>query len=203
MTRTFKGGARFGHANATWPLATLTVDEEAVVIEASVVGSQRFRPEEVVEVKVVRWLPLIAQGVQVIHTRDDAPERIIFWTLRSPAKVLEGIRSTGFEGTASAADLPPPIGFPFRWPFAIGFVLVWNALFLFDRPWEPERIGGPGMFVALALLFLLSVGVRFLAPLQRIALSSPRALESIRPLLNITTLVSLVLLIALLVTRLL
>jgi len=198
----FKGGARFGHANATWPLARLTANESELVIRASLLGEHRFEPADVVEVRPVRWFPLFAQGVQIIHTCDDRPERIIFWTLGSPARICEAIRSSGFRGTASAADVPEPLGFPLRWPFAIVMILCWNGAILLDRPWDPPRIGGPGMLTAVSLLLVVSVAVRFPGPLQRLALKEPRALSRIRSVLDIATVVAAFMLVALIAENL-
>ena len=189
MSCEFKGGARFGHANASWPLARLTAGESELVIRASVIGEYRFRPEDVVEVRTIRWLPVIAQGVQVIHIKDDRPERIIFWTLGSPEAVRAAIESAGFCGTAAATDMPEPLGFPLRWPFVVAAVLLWNAALLLDRPWKDGR-PGPMTLGALALLFVTSLAIRVPGPLQRLALREPRALDRIRSALNIVTLVS-------------
>ena len=201
MACEIKGGAHFGYAKATWPLATLTADESKLVIRASILGEHRFRPDDVVEVRVVRWFPILAQGVQVLHVREDRPERIIFWTLRSPETVRRAIEAAGFRGTAPAMDIPAPRGFPLRWPFVGGALLLWNGAFLYDGPW---RGGRPGPFTlgALALLFATSLAIRMPGPVQRMVLAEPGALARIRSALNIVTLVSAMLLLAFVVMAL-
>lgn len=69
-------------------------------------------------------------------------------------------------------------------------VFAWGFGFA-TRADMPERfVWGPGVFCALALLFVTSVWVRRPGPLQRFALKSPDELPRIRGALNIVTLAS-------------
>ena len=193
----FTGGARFGWANATWPLAKLSVSADSIVVAAGILGEHSFTPDQVVEVRRITWIPVVGTGVQIIHTRSDVPSRIIFWSF-SPGTVLAGIERVGFRGTATAVDVSPPSGAPFRLSFLIGAVVLWNALFLLDRPWEDPSFG---VFSTLAfgLTFIGTILIRRPGWFQDLALHGPEHLGRIRGGLNIVTLVSAVLLIAALV----
>lgn len=186
------GGARVGWVNATWPLAKLRASPESLEIAAAVVGTYRFRPEDVREIAPVTWIPLLSWGVRVHHVRADVPERVIFWTFAPPARAIEAIAASGFVARAPSGASLPTRAFPFRIPFLVGAIVLWNALVVSDMVrYQPGRpIPGPGGLVALALVFLTSLVLRRPGPVQRLALSSPDALPQIRGLLNLLTLVS-------------
>ncbi len=193
----FTGGARLGYVNATWPFATLRVRRDELVLETSLIGTVRFRPEDVVAVERLVWFPLLAWGVRIHHVRGDAPERVIFWNLGGPDPVLAAIDAAGFVPRASASDAPAERqGFGFRIPFVVAVIVAWNALFMWDVAHFDRLAGGtapipgPGMVAAFALVFALSLLVRVRGPIQRLALRSPDALPRVRGFLNLLTFVS-------------
>ncbi|MCA9616866.1 MAG: hypothetical protein R3B99_06865 [Polyangiales bacterium] len=183
-----KGGAKFGWGKAFGPLATLSVTSSELVIEASFLGEQRFSPADVVEVRAVGSF-FSGRRVQVVHVRTDRPELVEFWPRGSAEAVRDAIFEVGFEGKASAADLPEPIGFPFRWSFAAAVLLLFVAAFFADRALQLGVVHGPCASATMALVFVGSFAIRKPGWLQRMALTEPRALETIRSWLDLVAVV--------------
>jgi hypothetical protein len=189
----FTGGARIGWVNASWPLAKLTVTAEELTLQARLVGTHRFKPEHVAAIAEINWLPVLASGVRIHHVRPDVPERVIFWNMGGPKPVLAALSRAGFTPTASSEELEriKQLGFPFRIPFVIAMVLLWNGLFALDRAWHiGPFVWGPFIISALALLFAVSLLVRREGWLQRVALKTPETLPRVRGFLNLLTIVS-------------
>ena len=201
--KSFTGGARFGWANATWPFAQLTVREDNLKIGAAIIGAHSFTPEQVVAIRSVTWIPFLARGVQIVHTRGDIPQSILFWCWGSPQTIVRQIAEVGFVAKASPGDQPEHTGFPVRIGFLVAVFLLWNGLILWDRPWE--RLDGsrgmdladigPGTLIALTLAVVGSIAIRRPGILQRLALRDPEGLSKIRAPLNVITFVLLVMLV--------
>tara|TARA_B100001750_G_scaffold236744_1_gene241008 strand:- start:288 stop:710 length:423 start_codon:yes stop_codon:yes gene_type:complete len=107
--------------------------------------------------------------------------------------LVRAIEGEGFVGTASAEDMPAPVGFPFRWPFLIAVIAViaaWQLAFLADALRTGRGIPGPGADLPFTAIFALSIAIRFPGPLQRVALRGPRALLQVRQLLTPLALVT-------------
>jgi hypothetical protein len=86
-------------------------------------------------------------------------------------------------------ELVRRLGFPFRVPFVIAMVLVWNGLFVLERAWHIGTfVWGPFAFLALATVFAVSLLVRRAGWLQRVALKAPECLPRVRGILNLITL---------------
>ncbi|MEM6958169.1 MAG: hypothetical protein AAF411_22345 [Myxococcota bacterium] len=167
----FRGGSRVGMVNASWPFAELSVEADQIVLKAAFT-TLRFAPEDVAALEHVQWMPLLAQGVQIRHTRDDIPDRVIFWAFR-PKRVLEAIANAGFTPKADPVDVPPKQPFPFRIPFLVAVGLAWNALLIpaiglldgrmntaFD---SALFIAAPAMLALVCLSILLPTPFRTLA----------------------------------------
>ncbi|MGB5813282.1 MAG: hypothetical protein WBG86_22290 [Polyangiales bacterium] len=180
---TFTGGARVGWASASWPLAKLRVSGGELVLSMTMLGDYRFKPGDVIAVEKVGVVPVIGRGIRIEHTREDVAERVVFYWLGSPQRLLDALQQYGFEPSADSRDKPVSRGWPFRAPFVVAVAIVWNGLFLIDRPWDRvengEFIWGPGIFAALGLVFLGTQLIRSWAPLQRVALKGPWALKRI------------------------
>lgn len=164
----FVGGSRVGWLNASFPLARFHVSENELVLNT--LGREiRFAPEDVVRVERVTWLPVLASGVRIVHTRSDVSEQVIFWHLRSPNRILSAVAETGFVAGASAREVPAR-RFPFRIPFLVAAALVWNALLGWDMFVLERQAPGAYTMVALALACAVSVGILLPTPMRTIAL---------------------------------
>ena len=134
-------------------------------------------------VEKITGIPLIGQGIRIEHTRDDVSGRVIFYSMRSPQRLLDAIARSAFEPSGDPDDQPTSRKWPLRLPFVVTAIVLWNGLFLLDRPWartgEDEFIWGPGTFTAIGLAFLGTQLIRTWAPLQRFALAGPWALARI------------------------
>jgi hypothetical protein len=178
MEWTFKVGARVGWWGASWPLAKLRIGAEVLEISVPFAGTHRFRPEDVIRIEK-RGL-----AIQVEHAREDVAELVVFFSPRR-RRILDAIEESGFRPSASEADKPVERPFPFRPTFLAVATLLWLGLILVDvssgRFAGEAFVWGPGMFIALGLLFAGSVLIRHWGALQRFALTSPEALSRIEP----------------------
>ena len=167
------GGGRIGWAQATWPFVRLTATKELLVIGAGIIGRYPFRPEDVVGIERAGCL---GWGIRINHNVPRYPRKIIFSGFDTSDRLIDNIARVGF--VPAGAGRPPPLpaeardvggwGCPFPWWLRISGVLVWSALALADIATWP--MPGKYTLAALALLFVLSAGLLFCAPLQRMAL---------------------------------
>ncbi|WP_268225815.1 hypothetical protein [Sinomicrobium oceani] len=89
------GGVRIGIMNATWPFARLIVDSRELKL-ITIMGKYVFRKEDIIEIKNVTYIPIIAQGIKIEHKIPRYNKLIIFWILSNPQKFMEGIKQKGF-----------------------------------------------------------------------------------------------------------
>jgi hypothetical protein len=61
------GGARIGMANATWPFANLTVNENRLTLNASIIGNLTFKPSDIISIETYSVIPLLGQGIRIHH----------------------------------------------------------------------------------------------------------------------------------------
>lgn len=164
--------------NATLPLATLSLSAHGLNLK-SVIGSFSFAPEDVVRVDRVMWFPLLASGVRIVHVREDIAERVIFWHL-TPGRVLSALSASGFTPKADAAEMPVR-RFPFRIPFLVGAVLLWNLIPLaLDFDGE-NLVAGFGMLTTLGLAALTALSILLPTPMRRLALHDPNNVRRVTP----------------------
>ena len=182
------GGARIGWINASWPLAELSVTPRSLVIRTWPLGTYAFTPEQIIRLEPYGSIPVIYRGIRVVHSNPDYPTGIIFWCLRTPARLIERIRQVGFVPAAPPPTAPAKRGIPVRWSFIISLAVVWNALFILGgflpgKP-PPEE---PGLLVLLALAVVLvaSFAVERSPALQRWVLKPGRSVGEIRPALRL------------------
>jgi hypothetical protein len=161
----FRGGARIGWVNASWPFAKLTTTAEHLTISS--LGNYDFSPAQVSSIERYGSIPLLASGIRVNHNRADYPAKIVFWCMGNREKVLAQIDKSGFipkgQVTVRAA------GFPIRWSVVLAFIVLWNALFMLDGSFSFHQHQEPGPLVLLALLLVLafSTAVKSSVPLQQ------------------------------------
>jgi hypothetical protein len=92
----FLGGARVGWAKATWPFAMLTCSKDKLRLFVFPFGGYDFAPDQVKTLEEIMYFPLIGMGIRINHNVNDYPEKIIFWSFRTPGNLLRHIRETGF-----------------------------------------------------------------------------------------------------------
>ena len=174
------GGARVGWLNASWPFARLSANSEQLTISIRLLDTYRFAPDQVSSIQRYVMIPFLGWGVQIHHSVADYPQRIIFWCLGNPNRVLQGIRDSGFMPTGS--DMPKRRGIPMRWSAIIVAMIVWNALFFLSVIGSRETPPQPGPLILLPLVvfFALSIGVLKYQRLQRLILKPDRSIGEIR-----------------------
>ena len=106
----FRGGARIGRVNASWPFARLTARRD--VLRIASLGSYAFTPSEVVSLDACPSRLFLSSGILIRHNRPDCPATVIFWCMGKPARVLAAIRDVGF--VPSGQPGPRVAGFPVR-----------------------------------------------------------------------------------------
>ncbi len=185
----FTGGALVGAVNVSWPLASLKVESDELVLKAMIIGTHRFKREDVFDVAQVIWLPVLAWGVRIRHTREDVPTNVIFWSLGRPGRILDAVSRSGFLPGAPKLDSRKHSGFPFRPAFVLCAVALWNVLFLMDR-WRSQPVWGLGFLCAAGAAFAGSLLVQRPGIFQRFALRSPDLLPNARGFLRLLTLVT-------------
>ena len=187
------GGARIGWMNVTWPFAELWTAPERLTITAQFLGKYAFTPEQVCAVEPYVMVPILGWGIRVQHCVPDYPQRIIFWSLVSPNRVLRGIRASGFipsgvENTVGAAGWAMPL----RWPVLAAVVVLWNLLLLADFTHPARTSGHPGWFACVALLLVLAIALGTLTStdLQKLVLKPNRSVSEVRPFLRVLVFIS-------------
>lgn len=191
------GGARIGLANAGWPLSALYITRNCLYLNASVIGSCAFLPEDIVALKPYR--KFLSTGIQIQHRVKDYNSHIIFWT-NSPEQTIAAIRQSGFLDADRKGGGPLRTevqarqaqgSFALKWPFVIGFAVIWNLLMLpFFLPGAVTAAGKPNvpdvlMGPLLAIGFLLATCVLLLSVpnVQGLALKEGRSVADLKPFL--------------------
>lgn len=184
----FRGGSRIGWVNASWPLAKLSLSPGRLAISG--LGNVEFTASQVVSFERYGSIPLLASGIRINHSRADCPETVIFWCIGNREKVFSAIMQSGFHPTGQAS--PRARGFPIRWSVVIAFVLLWNVLFLLDRPLESSQARTPGPFSLIALLLVFGFVTAMLksARLQQIVMRSGHQVGEIKSFLLLLQVVS-------------
>ena len=192
------GGAQVAWVNLSWPFARLSASATELSIKSWLLGSYSFSPDQVAVLKPYGSIPILASGIQVIHTNSSYPGNIVFWSFGSPRRLIERIQGLGFRPRASLTSVPRRDGIAVRWSFIIGLIVVWNALFLLDGflPWEPKpHAPGIPVLLAIGLLFLTATALSRSTQLQSLVLKPGRCLSEVRPMVLLIQLVSAFLLI--------
>lgn len=184
------GGARIGWLNASWPFASLTASATSIVVAVRMIGTYELRPDDVVALESFGVVPFVGKGVQIVHTRADVPERVVFFSRGDPERLIERIRQTGFAPRASAAAMPQR-SMPIRLLPIIIPVVAWNAALFLDGfgPWTPPP-PGPLLFLPVPLMFLIAFALPRSSLLQAIVLKPGRSIDEIRGVLNLMLVVS-------------
>lgn len=188
------GGARIGRANATFPFATLKVNKHRLDLNASILGNLTFQSSDIISIEPYTLIPILGQGVKINHNVPTYKDHVIFWTFKDPVSVVRQIQETGFLNmeNVSNQNIDRTIiekqskgGFPIKKSFAIGAIVVWNLLFLYDIiPFFMGKKGdspiGIGVFAAISLLFISTLLSLISAGFRRLILKEGRELSDIK-----------------------
>jgi hypothetical protein len=207
------GGARIGMANATWPFASLKVNNERLDLNATILGNLVFRPEDIITIEPYYMIPIIGQGIRINHRISTYNEKVIFWTFKNPDEIIRQIKQTGFLDNSSSNDRQHDLdiiaerqkhgGFPIKIPFAVGIGVIWNILFIMDflNFLKGNSKGIPlgyGAIGALGLVFISCFLTIISKNFRKIVLKEGRELKDINKFLYFIMFISGMLLISIL-----
>jgi hypothetical protein len=200
----FKGGARIGSTNATWPLAKLCVK----VNELKITNGWHtciFNPEDIVS---LTFYEFFSPGIKITHIKANYPSKVIFWTLKAE-KILEDIKTIGFIPKAEpVAVINNPVlkynysikdSFSFKTlPSSILLLLVSILYFLDFKNFISSSHPRLYAFTASLILLLSSISIIYFKPIQKLFLRSESSLAGVKPVLNLVIVLSTLMLIGLL-----
>jgi len=183
----FRGGARIGWVNASWPFARLTADAGALTLWS--LGTYTFTPAQVVTLERYGSIPIVSSGIRIRHNRPVYPQTIIFWCMGRRDVGLEEVAGTGFAATGKPLDRAP--GFPVRWSVIFVVIALWNGLFLLDRAVAGSR-PQPGAFALVAFVLLLgaATAAQRSPPFQRLVLRDGHEIGEIKSFLVLLQIVA-------------
>jgi hypothetical protein len=188
----YTGGARIGMSNATWPFATLTVTQEKLELNATILGNFTFFNSDIISIEP--YSAFMSSGLKINHNVPTYKEKIIFWTFQNPGSIINEIENIGFfdldKPSVSQNDRELIIekqkqgGFPVKVPFAIAVIVIWNVLMLFDfvNFYKSDSKGVPiGNGVLCALGFVLGTSILTLISkeFRKLILKEGRELQDI------------------------
>lgn len=185
----FRGGARIGWVSMSWPLSSLTVTSDQITV-----SNLTFKPDQVISIKQRGYIPVLGWGIQIIHNRADYPNTVVFASFRSPKSIIRQIEEIGFHPCAPPATSLAGRGIAFRWQAILVLAAIWNLLFFLDWAFGKTHKGlhGPGRFsfLALLILFLLSVNLWWSKVLQILILKPGRSVTEVGAFLLLLAAVS-------------
>ena len=188
------GGARIGMMNATWPFATLKVNENNLELNATILGKLVFTPQDIISIEPYGLIPVLGQGIKINHRVKSYNSKVIFWTMGNPRDLIKKIEGIGFLGNSSpmSEDLQIEInqtqnrgGFPIKTQAAILIVVVWNLLLSIDLyKLFTERVEGSplglGAKLAIGFIFITSILLLFTKFARKFILKEGREIDDIR-----------------------
>ena len=188
------GGARIGMMNATWPFATLKVNENNLELNATILGKLVFTPQDIISIEPYGLIPVLGQGIKINHRVKSYNSKVIFWTMGNPRDLIKKIEGIGFLGNSSpmSEDLQIEInqtqnrgGFPIKTQAAILIVVVWNLLLSIDLyKLFTERVEGSplglGAKLAIGFIFITSILLLYTKFARKFILKEGREIDDIR-----------------------
>ena len=95
--QTWRGGARIGHTNATWPFAQLKLTADQLVLKVVLFGTYVFKRDQVTKVEPYGFIPFAGKGVRIHHNVLGYPEKIIFWyPCINPQPIVDRLGKSGY-----------------------------------------------------------------------------------------------------------
>ncbi|WP_231424668.1 hypothetical protein [Pedobacter sp. Leaf250] len=189
------GGVRIGLFRASWPLASIAVDEYKLEINASIKGKFVFDKTDIVSVTIEN--SLFKSGLRIKHRVEKYNNDIVFYPKTSAASLVEKINQIGFLDLSrkipiaiemEVKALQQKSGFPIKIPMAIGIVIAWNLLFLADflnvlANKSEHSFTGIGVSLALAMVFVIALLLLISSFFRQIILKDGVELKSIKTFL--------------------
>ncbi len=201
------GGAKIGLTHSSKPFVVLTVDQNKLELNASIIGNLAFRPVDVIS--ITPWSQAFGKGIQIRHSVSNYPQNIVFIT-SDPVNLINQIDQTGFLTNRSSipSDVDSEITtlqqsgrFPIKTSAAIILVVLWNVLILsgfynfFTGNKKSVPIGW-GAFSALGVFILAAILILISEPFRDLVLKPGRKIEHVNRFLYFLILISSILLIA-------
>jgi hypothetical protein len=87
----YRGGARKGLVNVTWPLVTLKISKTQLELKAFMIGELCLSRKDIVSITI--YSGFFSKGLQISYQRDGIREKIIFWTWQNPRKVMRELEN--------------------------------------------------------------------------------------------------------------
>jgi hypothetical protein len=184
--------------NASFPLATLKLANQVLTLRVAFLGTYSFSMADVSALETVGRIPVFHRGVRIVHTRPDYPNRVIFWCFGNPEHLIQQIQMLGFVPRGQRSAVQAARGMPLRWGFVIGFVIVWNALFIMGGAFDMDQQEEIPTLIVLAfgLTALIAIAAPFSSKLQAVMLKPGRHLTEIRSELRLIGFITTVLFLA-------
>ncbi|RMG72203.1 MAG: hypothetical protein D6722_05825 [Bacteroidetes bacterium] len=176
--------------NATWPFAKLRARADLLTLQVNLLGTFHFQPSEVVALQPYTQIPVLGEGVRIVHRKAGYKQKIIFWTFGNPRAVIAAIEATGFRAGGVDGDLDPATlqalqqqeGQPFRPGALLLLFALWLVPFFgFVSGLAPGELpGGPVPALAFAVMPLFSLLCLSVPGFARRVLKPGRTIEEVR-----------------------
>lgn len=139
----WRGGARLGVVNATYPFVSGRATREAISLSIPALrmfleSEYAFPANAVIAIERYVLLPFFAWGVRIHHCVPHYPSKVILWTFGNPNKLLDSIAATGFQPQGRPGPMPsgatPSISMPWGmlgggvWGVLLGFMFKLRLL---------------------------------------------------------------------------
>lgn len=195
------GGAIIGFARSSWPFATLTVDADKLILNATIMGKYVFTRDDIVS--FMPYSKLGSNGFQIHHKVAGYNSKIVFLSSKSTPQLFEAIRQAGFYDNGRALSPQPKLeitalqtngGYPLKISATIVIAAIWNLLFILDfLNLYPVKKGnnplGTGAQLAAAFIFLLCLSMLISEPIGALVLKPGRDIKDIKTFLYFVMLI--------------
>jgi len=184
------GGARVGYGHATFPFATLKVNKNELILNASILGVMYFRPSDIISIEPYT---LFKTGLKINHRVAGYSKKVVFNTMGGTRDLIARIEETGFlkntdsipsDVEAEIAKYQTGGSFPIKISAVIAIVVIWNVLFLSDHlnifhNNQKDLVAGPGSRMALAFMFLTCLALLVSDPIRLLILKEGRVVGDV------------------------
>lgn len=180
--------------HASWPLSTLTVTKDRLDLNASLIGTYSFMPDQVISIEPYGGIPLIGRGIRINHTVLNYNESVIFFSFKDPKEIIEQIRGTGFLDQTSSTisnDVKNEVmerqkqgRFPIKVPVAVTIIVIWILLFFIDginylRNEQNPFPFGNGVLISIGFILILSTLTLFSSGFRKFVLKEGRDIKEV------------------------